>query len=61
MGAHDHWNAHVRPSVVRAIEEGRPFAPEAEHRVKAAFAAADVEITNGEGTGARLVFAQGPA
>ena len=53
--------AEIRPALIRDVECGRPFEPEIERKIKAAFAAHDVEITNGHGTGARLLFAQGPA
>ncbi|WP_414642034.1 helix-turn-helix transcriptional regulator [Brevundimonas sp.] len=47
--------AGVSPTTVNAIEGGKPFRPGSARKIVEAFAANSVEITNGAGTGARLV------
>lgn len=46
--------AGVSPNTVTGLEGGQVVRPETEAKVVAAFAAHGVEITNGDGTGARL-------
>ena len=48
-------------ATVRQVEAGGAFDPQVEAKLKTAFAAHDVEITNGDGTGVRLLFGKGPA
>lgn len=48
--------AGVGSETVRQIEAGRPYRETTAKRIVDAFAAAGVEITNGTGTGARLVY-----
>lgn len=47
--------AGVSPTTVNAIEGGKPFRPGSARKIIEAFALNRVEITNGDGTGARLV------
>lgn len=51
--------AAVSPTTVNAIEGGKPFRPGSARKIVEAFAANRVEITNGDGTGARLVIGRG--
>lgn len=46
--------AEISPNTVFLVESDRPFRAETEAKIKAAFERHGVEITNGEGTGARL-------
>lgn len=45
----------MSPTTVNAIEGGKPFRPGSARKIIEAFALNRVEITNGDGTGARLV------
>jgi transcriptional regulator with XRE-family HTH domain len=47
--------AGISPATVNGIEHGRTPWPTSAEKIVAAFARHGVEITNGEGTGARLV------
>lgn len=47
--------ANVTPNTVQAFENGRPIRQSTAEKIVAAFAAHHVEITNGDGTGARLL------
>lgn len=49
--------AGVSPTTVNAIEGGKPFRPGSARKIVEAFALHRVQITNGDGTGARLVEA----
>lgn len=46
------------PTVLKLENDGT-VSPETAEKIAAAFAAKGVEITNGDGTGARLLFRQG--
>jgi len=46
--------AGVSPNTVTALESGKGVRPETEAKIIAAFERHAVEITNGDGTGARL-------
>lgn len=46
--------AGVSPNTVTALEGGGIVRPETETKITTAFARHSVEITNGDGTGARL-------
>lgn len=46
--------AAVSPTTVNAIESGKEFRPSSARKIVEAFATYNVEITNGDGTGARL-------
>jgi DNA-binding LacI/PurR family transcriptional regulator len=46
--------AGVSPNTVTGLEGGSEVRPETEAKIVAAFDAHGVEITNGDGTGARL-------
>lgn len=48
-------NAGVAISTVHLLEKGNPIRPSTAEKITAAFAAHNVEITNGDGTGARLL------
>jgi transcriptional regulator with XRE-family HTH domain len=50
--------AGVSPNTVNKVETGGAVRPETEAKLIAAFAAHGVEITNGNGTGARLLKPQ---
>jgi transcriptional regulator with XRE-family HTH domain len=54
-------SAGVRPMTVHALESGTPPRASTEAKLVAAFATHGVEITNGNGTGARLLKPQGGA
>jgi DNA-binding LacI/PurR family transcriptional regulator len=47
--------AELSPTTVSMVEAGKPHADATAAAIVAAFAAHGVEITNGEGTGARLL------
>lgn len=47
--------AEISFETVVSFEGGRPLRPATEDKIVAAFAAYGVEITNGDGTGARLL------
>lgn len=49
-------SAKVAPSTINLLEKGNPIRPSTAEKIIAAFAANKVEITNGEGTGARLLL-----
>lgn len=46
--------AGVSPNTVTALEAGKDLRPETAAKIVEAFARHQVEITNGDGTGARL-------
>ena len=48
-------SADVAFSTVNLLEKGNPIRPTTAEKIVAAFAAHSVEITNGDGTGARLL------
>lgn len=48
--------ADLSPTTVAMVEGGKPHASDTAAAIVAAFAAAGVEITNGDGTGARLLL-----
>lgn len=48
-------NAKVGSATISAIEVGREPLPDTARKILTAFARHGVEITNGDGTGARLV------
>jgi hypothetical protein len=48
--------AEVSPNTVTGFEGGGPIRPATEAKIIEAFARHGVEITNGNGTGARLIF-----
>jgi hypothetical protein len=50
--------ADISFETVVSFEGGRPLRPATEEKIVAAFAAYGVEITNGDGTGARLLSAK---
>ncbi len=47
--------ASVSPATVNLLESDRPYREGTAEKIVRAFAEHDVEITNGEGTGARLL------
>lgn len=49
-------HAEIAKSTVNLLENGRPIRPSTAVKIIAAFASENVEITNGDGTGARLKF-----
>jgi DNA-binding XRE family transcriptional regulator len=49
--------AGVSPATVNLLEADRPYRAGTAEKIIAAFAAHSVEITNGDGTGARLRYA----
>ncbi len=46
--------AGIAISTVNLLEKGNPIRPSTAEKIISAFAAENVEITNGDGTGARL-------
>ena len=48
-------NAGVAISTVLLLEKGNPIRPSTAEKIISAFAVHNVEITNGDGTGARLL------
>ena len=48
--------ADVSPTTINTLENGGNVRQKTEDKIKAAFARHNVEITNGDGTGARRVF-----
>jgi transcriptional regulator with XRE-family HTH domain len=48
--------ADVGVVTISRLEAGDPIGDKTKDKIKAAFAKANVEITNGEGTGARLLL-----
>ncbi len=48
-------NAGTAFSTIHLLEKGNPIRPSTAEKILAAFAAHNVEITNGDGTGARLL------
>jgi len=50
--------AGVSPTTVNLLEADRPYRNETAAKIVAAFARKGVEIINGDGTGARLFYAE---
>jgi DNA-binding XRE family transcriptional regulator len=53
--------AGVSPTTINLLEADRPYRVATAEKISAAFLLHSVEITNGEGTGARLRFNQAAA
>ncbi len=49
-------NAGIAKSTINLLENGNPIRPSTSEKIIAAFAEHNVEITNGDGTGARLIL-----
>jgi len=52
--------AELSPNTLADVENGRPFTEATANKIKAAFTRHSVEITNGDGTGAKLLTASYP-
>lgn len=48
--------AELSPNTLSDVENGRPFTEATSAKIVAAFARHNVEITNGDGTGAKLLL-----
>ena len=53
-------SAGISPTTVNLLEADRPYRAGTADKIVAAFAARNVEITNGDGTGARLLLPRSP-